>query len=1068
MSLADKKGINLSDGFKLVSEKPLDVRQILDTEADKAELVTAHAAYAGLRVFVKATKCSYVYNGTDWELLTTGTAYTHPTGDGNMHVPATGTTHNGQILVAGATAGSFAWKKGVPSDVGAAAEKHQHVKADITDLVIPTKLPNPNGITISTLDENGDIQANTYDGSSAVTINATPEGLSAADRVHSHKKADITDFPTALKNPATLTISLNGAAQDAYDGSTARSINVSPKTIGAAAASHTHTKADITDFPDTSKTQNPLKIHLGSAAADPSVFNGENEVDIVITPDAISAANKVHTHVADDISGLPTVLPNPQSISISQNGGNKVTYDGTEKVAIDITPASIGASASDHTHNYAGSTIAGGAANSVAHNMAISLNGGGTEGVSYFTYNGSAEKTINITPASIGASASGHTHNYAGSKTAGGVATEAAKTTGSFEVSLNNVSAGSFDGSKDLDINITPSAIGAADAGHTHSYAGSSTVGGAANSAAKLTAERKIQISGDASGNTVFDGSKDVNIAVSVNKVNASAVTGVLSIDNIPKAALERCVVVVDDTARFALTANDVQKGDTVKVTSTDRMYFVVDDTKLDSEEGYESYSAGQASNVPWSGVTGKPSTFTPSAHKHVKADITDFPSSLKNPTALSISLGENGSATAYDGSAAKSIKIAPSTIGAAASGHTHLYAGSSEAGGAATSALSADQVANNLSISLNSGSAKVFNGSENVSIDITPTAIGAAAHDHTHPYAGSSTSGGAANSVARSLTISLNGGATEGTNLFTFNGSAAKSISITPASIGAATSGHTHTASQITGLPTALKTPNALTISLNGSNQGAWDGSAAKSINITPASIGAAAATHTHSYAGSATAGGAANSVAKNIVIKLNGGTTEGTNMFTFNGATAKSINITPAAIGAAASSHTHSYSDIKGLENAHTGQSDYITINNYSTTTTTVDTARFNVTDSASFVSGGEILVKSQSASVDIDTKTATYSAKFVNSLGLTVGKALAADSAGSATKATSATTANSATKVAVPVGTVMFSMSSTSTFFSTCFGGTWEVVGNLDATVNGEGGAEITLYMFKKTKD
>lgn len=66
----------------------------------------------------------------------------------------------------------------------------------------------------------------------------------------------------------------------------------------------------------------------------------------------------------------------------------------------------------------------------------------------------------------------------------------------------------------------------------------------------------------------------------------------------------------------------------------------------------------------------------------------------------------------------------------------------------------------------------------------------------------------------------------------------------------------------------------------------------------------------HTHNYAGSSSAGGAAtsaNKVNSSLVVKLNGGTTEGTNLFTFNGSAAKSINITPSAIGAAASSHTH-----------------------------------------------------------------------------------------------------------------------------------------------------------------
>jgi hypothetical protein len=35
--------------------------------------------------------------------------YSHPTGDGNLHVPATGTTNDGKVLTAGSTAGSLSW-----------------------------------------------------------------------------------------------------------------------------------------------------------------------------------------------------------------------------------------------------------------------------------------------------------------------------------------------------------------------------------------------------------------------------------------------------------------------------------------------------------------------------------------------------------------------------------------------------------------------------------------------------------------------------------------------------------------------------------------------------------------------------------------------------------------------------------------------------------------------------------------------------------------------------------------------------------------------------------------------
>lgn len=50
-----------------------------------------------------------------------------------------------------------------------------------------------------------------------------------------------------------------------------------------------------------------------------------------------------------------------------------------------------------------------------------------------------------------------------------------------------------------------------------------------------------------------------------------------------------------------------------------------------------------------------------------------------------------------------------------------------------------------------------------------------------------------------------------------------------------------------VSEIPTSLKNPYALTISLNGTSQGPYDGSAAKNINITPSSIGAATSGHNH-----------------------------------------------------------------------------------------------------------------------------------------------------------------------------------------------------------------------------
>lgn len=134
-----------------------------------------------------------------------------------------------------------------------------------------------------------------------------------------------------------------------------------------------------------------------------------------------------------------------------------------------------------------------------------------------------------------------------------------------------------------------------------------------APTATKLQAARIIALSGAVTGSVSSDFGSNVTISTTLANFDASKIaSGIISIDRLPKAALERLIVVADDTARFALTTATAQSGDTVKVTSTGKMYLIKDESKLNSEDGYEPYTASQASSVPWSGVTGKPSTFTP------------------------------------------------------------------------------------------------------------------------------------------------------------------------------------------------------------------------------------------------------------------------------------------------------------------------------------------------------------------------------------------------------------------------------------------------------------------------
>ena len=78
MAYNTKSGISILGGFKPRSAQPLDVRTKVATIAERDELVTAHVAYPGLRVWVDEEAKTYEYNGSTWNATVTGTAYTHP------------------------------------------------------------------------------------------------------------------------------------------------------------------------------------------------------------------------------------------------------------------------------------------------------------------------------------------------------------------------------------------------------------------------------------------------------------------------------------------------------------------------------------------------------------------------------------------------------------------------------------------------------------------------------------------------------------------------------------------------------------------------------------------------------------------------------------------------------------------------------------------------------------------------------------------------------------------------------------------------------------------------------
>ena len=139
---------------------------------------------------------------------------------------------------------------------------------------------------------------------------------------------------------------------------------------------------------------------------------------------------------------------------------------------------------------------------------------------------------------------------------------------------------------------------------------------------------RKIFLNGDVTGSTTesFNGSKNVTIST----INAEKLTGTIDanrlpeipIEKIPAAALERLFVVDSQSAAMSLT---IQEGDVVQIGSGGPMYFCVSESASTFATKFKEFTAGSATSVPWSGVTGKP-TFATVATSGSYNDLTNKP----------------------------------------------------------------------------------------------------------------------------------------------------------------------------------------------------------------------------------------------------------------------------------------------------------------------------------------------------------------------------------------------------------------------------------------------------------
>lgn len=170
------------------------------------------------------------------------------------------------------------------SDVGAAEEIHAHVSTDITDFneavqdVVSTTIVAGTNVSTSYDDELGTLTINATGGSGAVdSVNGQTgvvvldaADVGAAETIHTHGSADITDLTEVVQDTISTTIVAGTNVTATYDDelgtltiaaeleSTVDSVNgqtgvvvLSNTDVGAAATVHTHVSSDVTDFEES-------------------------------------------------------------------------------------------------------------------------------------------------------------------------------------------------------------------------------------------------------------------------------------------------------------------------------------------------------------------------------------------------------------------------------------------------------------------------------------------------------------------------------------------------------------------------------------------------------------------------------------------------------------------------------------------------------------------------------------------------------------------------------------------------------------------------------------------------
>lgn len=330
-------------------------------------------------------------------------------------------------------------------------------------------------------------------------LKALVDGKAASN--HTHTKSQITDFPAlgtaAAKNVRTLTAQgasgWKDAATDqqyvpdmsfiaywngAYSGTSSNLIYcnrgafgtiVTKNTSDYAVAGHTHTWDSVTGKPSTftpsSHTHGVIKS-LSVNGTTITCTKDDGTTSTITTQDTNTTYGTFKGATTSEAGSTGLVIA-----PVAGNANRYLRSDGTWAVPPD-TNTTYGVFAKA-TADAAGST--GLVPAPAKGQQTYYLRGDGTWAVPANTWRGIQDNlTSTSTTDSLsanqgkvlkglidGKAASGHTHNYAGSSSAGGAATSANKVNAALTINLNGTSQGAWDGSSAKSISITAASVGA-------------------------------------------------------------------------------------------------------------------------------------------------------------------------------------------------------------------------------------------------------------------------------------------------------------------------------------------------------------------------------------------------------------------------------------------------------------------------------------------------------------------------------------------------------------------------------------------------------------------------------